>query len=145
MKRLTIWLGLSLTMLALPACAADDAQAVRDLIGTTFDTPHSKVVSDPVIVENDYAVADWVQGEKGGRALLHKQNGQWRITLCAGDWLKQADHLSKAGVPAATAHQLAQRLNEAESRLTPEQRAQFSRFKPEQAAAEHADHHGAHR
>lgn len=147
MTPLRILLALCLTTLAPLAAAADDAQAVRDLIGATFDTPHAKVASDPIIVEQDYAIADWVQGEKGGRALLRRKDGKWNITLCAGDWLKQADNMGKAGVPADAAAKLAQRLNEAESRLTPEQRAQFSRFKPEQPAANHAGHtdrHGSH-
>lgn len=125
------------------AVRADEAQPIRALIGATFDRPEARVVSDPVVIEEDYAVADWVQGGKGGRALLRKQRGQWLIALCAGDSLRSAEGLARAGVPREVARNLSQRLAQAERAVPPAQLELFSRFKPagDEVSAHHHGHH----
>jgi hypothetical protein len=80
-----------------------------------------------VVVAGDYAIADWSQGEMGGRALLRRKQ-QWSLILCAGDGIKSRDALVKAGVPADDAARLEQQLNSAEARLGSDEIAIFSKF-----------------
>ncbi|MEJ2795711.1 copper uptake system-associated protein [Iodobacter sp. LRB] len=49
-------------------------------------------------------IAGWLQGDKGGRALLKKNPHGWQTQLCAGE--VNATLLQQAGVPAGTAKQL---------------------------------------
>jgi hypothetical protein len=120
------------------AASADEADLIRDLIGSTFDRPDARVISDPIVIERDYALADWTQGDHGGRALLHKVGGRWQIDLCAGDSIRTSDGLIRSGVPAPVASPLAQRLVEAERELPPSLLSQFSSFKP---GLENRSHH----
>ena len=76
----------------------------------------------------DHAIADWMQGDMGGRALLRRKQASWVVTLCAGDAMKSSEALKTAGVPQPEAIQLARDLAVAESGLAPEQVAMFSRF-----------------
>jgi hypothetical protein len=116
---------------SLGATAADpsaDQTAIRHVLMSTFDKPEARLVVDPVVVVGAHAVAGWAQGERGGRALLSRQGTQWRITLCAGDGLKQASMLREAGLSAADADSLAKGLATAEAKLPAAQRAKFSTF-----------------
>jgi hypothetical protein len=71
------------------------------------------------------AIADWAQGEMGGRALLRNDHGAWTIILCAGDRIKTRDALVKAGVPLADAERLEKDLASAEAGLSPERARYF--------------------
>jgi hypothetical protein len=114
------------TGLAEPAGA--DATAISQLLHGTFDRPNESLSVGPVVVSGDHAIADWSQGDMGGRALLRRKQGGWVVTLCAGDAMKSSEALKTAGVPQPEAIQLARDLAVAESRLAPEQVAVFSRF-----------------
>lgn len=128
--------------LANPASASDDAVDIRAKINHEFDRPYAVVVIDPIVIEQGYAIADWVQNETGGRALLQQKSGQWTIMLCSGNALKQANKIVDAGVPRAAANQLARRLSDAEKNIPPEKIKQFGMFGMEkQARDEHAKHH----
>lgn len=135
--------GLLAAALLCPTASADPMQDIRALIGQTYDRPDAKVEIDPVIVVQDYAVANWVQGAQGGRALLKQAHGAWQILLCAGDGLRHTDGLVQAGVPKATAERLAQSLQAAEGQLDPARLKLFSLFGPAVAGpgAAHHDHH----
>ncbi len=127
------FIGLAATLLLLSAGAtatekASDASSIRALISTTYDQPDAKVHTDPVIVVGEHAVADWIQGKRGGRALLVREQGQWQVVLCAGDGLKHADTMVQAGVPADTAKAMAQKLSQAEKPLPASRRQQFDLF-----------------
>ncbi|HJW82506.1 MAG TPA: copper uptake system-associated protein [Acidiferrobacterales bacterium] len=124
------------------AGAADDAADIRALIGREFDRPGAAVVSDPIVSEREFALADWVQGEKGGRALLRKKDGRWAIMLCAGDEIREAGGMVKAGVPQPIASALASRLASAESNLPASQVKMFGRFGAEKRTH---DGHTGHR
>lgn len=119
-----------LCVLIAPALthAADDAGAIRQLIARTYDKPDSKVVTDPIALAGDHAVADWLQGDMGGRALLRRTAGQWQIVLCSGDALKSAKVLQESGVPASQARQLAERLAALERGLPHAVIARFDSF-----------------
>lgn len=133
LTRLLLQLGLSavIASASLGATAADgtaDQASIRRVLMTTFDKPEARLSVDPVVVIGDHAVAGWTQGERGGRALLLRHATEWRITLCAGDGLKQAKTLREAGIAPSDADALAKGLAIAEGKLPAAQRAKFSTF-----------------
>jgi len=144
------WMALILPVLGaihspLPALAHDDAHEIRSLIGSTWDKPDSKVVTDPIAISGDHAVASWTQGERGGRALLRREAKRWTVVLCSGDPLKAASTLEEAGVPHIDAQRIADDLAEAEARVPAARRAQFSLFEGLATIndmGEGKDHHG---
>lgn len=136
-----------------PAAAAaatpmSDAQAIEHSMKKLFDKPDAPLAVAPVSIEGDYAVAGWIQSNKGGRALLKKEKGQWSIQVCGGDGLKQASALVQTGMSRTTADRLAKKVDLAEAKLSAEQRNQLSMFegvvKVDQG--QHSPHgaHGAH-
>lgn len=129
--------------------SALEVQAVAQVLQGAYGRPDSPLSVEPVVVREDYAIAGWVQGALGGRALLSKQGGAWSIILCAGDAVREASYLAQTGMPSETATALAKALAAAEGRLPAERRAMFSRFGAtvfmNQAGAGHppADHDSA--
>jgi hypothetical protein len=121
-------IGLISAAACLSAHADDGSEAARRLLFETFDKPEARLFVDAVVVEGDSAVADWRQGELGGRAFLTRKGDAWSIALCAGDALKDAATLEKLGVPRTNAEALSRRLAAEEKRLTPEVIERFSRF-----------------
>ena len=118
------------------------AKPIRAVISKTYDQPGKPVKTDPVVVSGDHAVADWIQGNFGGRALLRREKGSWGIVLCAGDGLKQAQALVQAGVPKATAANLERQLAVAEKDLPADRLKLFSLFgTTEGTRAMHEQHH----
>jgi hypothetical protein len=107
-----------------------------------FDTPENPLSVDPVIILGDNAIAGWVQGEKGGRALLWRVDGQWQIRLCSGDALKDPKLLETAGIPSADAEALIAQLTAAESMLDPGVIAKFSSFEGTMMIEPGTGHHG---
>lgn len=130
----------------LAQSATDDATSISHLLHGMFDKPNEKLSVEPVLVSGDHAVADWTQGEMGGRALLRRQHRNWTIVLCAGDGIKSSEALVKVGVPAADARKLESEMIAAEAKLAPEHVAMFSRFEGlvmmdgNGSAAQHARH-----
>lgn len=110
-----------------PAANADTA-AIETLMRATWDRPDAPLDVGPVAVSGDHAVADWTQDEMGGRALLTKHEGQWRVVLCAGDSIRTAEGLEGVGVPDNTARALATQLANQERQTTPTRLAAISRF-----------------
>ena len=53
------------------ARAADspDEAGIRQVLMTTFDKPEARMQVEPIVVQAEHAVAGWIQGERGGRAL----------------------------------------------------------------------------
>lgn len=121
------------------ARAADEPAQIRALISHEFDRPGAKVATDPIVIEQEFALADWMQGKKGGRALLHNQHGRWTILLCSGDGVKKTAYLVSAGVPPQVAETLLNKLAGMEGNLPPAQVEMFGRFGAEQR--KHSDHH----
>lgn len=110
------------------ARADDGSEAARRLLFETFDKPESRLFVDAVVVEGDAAVADWRQGDLGGRAFLTRKNDAWTIALCGGDALKDSAALERLGVSKTRAEALSRRLAEEEKKLSPEIVERFSRF-----------------
>jgi len=113
---------------SLAADAASEQSAVRHVLMFQFDRPDARLQVDPVVVVGDAAVAGWVQGERGGRALLLRKAAQWRIVLCAGDALRDAKVLREAGVAPPAAERLAAALAASETRLPAAYRAKLALF-----------------
>ena len=103
----------ALAMSTALLCAIDhspalaDTAAIKSLIAATWDKPDARLLVEPVVEADGYAIASWTQGERGGRALLRQQDGEWRIVLCSGDPLTSAFFIAEAGISRATAEQLA--------------------------------------
>jgi hypothetical protein len=110
------------------ARADDGSEAARRLLFETFDKPELHLFVDAVVVEGDAAVADWRQGDLGGRAFLTRKNDGWTIALCGGDALKDSATLERLGVSKTHAEALSRRLEAEEKRLAPDVVEHFSRF-----------------
>lgn len=145
MNRRSLLLAAAVLGLAVPgasAAAPDDAAAIRHRMLALFDKPDQPLVVDPIAVSGDYAVASWTQGEIGGRALLRRDAGAWRIILCSGDGLTTAPLIRQAGAADAVAADLVGRLAAAEAAIDPARRARFSLFQGVVPVDDGGHHHG---
>ena len=105
-----------------------DEQSIELAMKTLFDNPDAPLKVAPVSIEGVYAVAGWIQSDRGGRALLKKKNGKWSIQVCGGDGLKQASSLTMTGMNQASANKLAQKIAAAEKKMPSEQLKKFALF-----------------
>jgi hypothetical protein len=138
---LLAWMAPTGATRAGAADAADsDTAAIIALMHETWDKPDSKLDVGPVVVETDHAVADWTQGERGGRALLRRVDGRWKVVLCSGDPLRDAANMAATGVPLEVATRLAERLATAEINLPALRRDLLSRFQGNVTMEEHKHH-----
>lgn len=142
-KPAPMFLALALGLIT-PAVAGDKLaeQEIRQVISTTYDKPEHKVETAPIAVDGDYAVADWVQGSRGGRALMHRVDGKWKIAACGADNLKDPKMLVEAGIAPKSAEHISRQLAHAEESLSPERQKLFSLFgtKDDPLTAEHHHH-----
>jgi copper(I)-binding protein len=132
---------------ALSADTRADQAAIRDLMRGAFDRPEAPLAVEPIVVQDDVAVAGWAQAETGGRALLRKTHGKWMLVLCSGDALKDSAALGQMGIAPAAAATLAKAVVAAERSLPPARLAMFSRFEGIVRMDESGDHppgHGGH-
>lgn len=135
---------------ATEARADDTSQqtaAIAALIKKTWEKPDQLITVEPVVFAGAHAVASWVQGARGGRALLKRDDQKaWSVVLCSGDGLKTADGMVSAGVPKDDAAALANDLALAEATVPQSQRALFSTFDAagDHAAHPHHDPHSSH-
>ncbi|MDX2308163.1 MAG: copper uptake system-associated protein [Hyphomicrobium sp.] len=116
---------------ATAVVAGQSPQATAEISTTLkhlFDRPEAPVEVDIVAASGSHAVASWVQGEKGGRALLRRDGSKWSILLCGGDGLRSAAGLTEAGVPSSDAETIANALAASEAALSPGRRALFASF-----------------
>lgn len=71
-----------------PAAHGTSAQAIEQVMKAQFDKPEAPLTVVPVTVEGDYAIAGWIQHDRGGRALLKAEGGNWtfgcaRVMACS--------------------------------------------------------------
>lgn len=123
--------------------AAADEAAILERMRATWDRPETPLDAGPVVVDGDWAVADWTQGRMGGRALLRREHGAWTTVLCAGDGIRGEQGLVEAGIPLVQARTLAARLATAEAREPADRLALMSTFNGivRMQGAAHGDHH----
>ncbi len=107
---------------------AGPQQQIRALISASYDRPGQKVDSAPIVIVNHHAIAAWVHGEKGGRALLRRVQGKWEIMVCGGDGLMDLSTLIDAGIAKQTASGLVAQLNKAEQSISAERGRRFGLF-----------------
>lgn len=130
MKRIFIAVAFTAS-LTISGCAphTDPSDAlIRDTLHRQFDQTGVTLELDPVLVSGDHALVDWSQGAMGGRALLRKHEGQWRVVLCAGDGIRSQAALEQAGVPSVNAGRLSEALARAEAGMAKERLQKLSRF-----------------
>lgn len=132
---------------APPAHADADEHAVAARMHATWDRPGVPLDMEPVVVQEDYAIAGWTQGAMGGRALLRRGNGGWVTVLCAGDGIRDAAGLAAVGMPPVQAAALATKLADAEKGMAAEKLALMASFHGivrMEAADEHASRQKEH-
>ncbi|WAC45264.1 copper uptake system-associated protein [Pseudomonas sp. SL4(2022)] len=133
----------SLLCCSVLVSAADQQQAIEQLMKHTWEKSGSVLEVAPITVVGSHAVAGWTQGDHGGRALLKQSATGWRVVMCAGDALLDLATLQDAGVPIEQAQPLNQAVLAAEAALTPQRRSQFGLFqglvRTDGAAAHHAE------
>ena len=124
---------LALLFFSAACFAQDDAKDIANLLSNTFDKPDAKIVSQPVVVEGSYAVADWIQDDHGGRALLSRQAYNWKIVSCGGVAISKKETMISAGIPEDQAIALEKKLASAEAPLGQHQIHLFNAFNGELA------------
>ncbi len=128
------------------APTGDAAVDITTKLKAMFETEGNPLAVEPVVVAGDWGIAGWTQDGKGGRALLKRKGEGWSIHLCSGDSLREAEVLTRIGIPASDANHLAHHLAEAEKSLPAETLALFASFEGtvmvEGAEGESGHHHG---
>lgn len=105
-----------------------DDGLIRQATETHFGSPQAPIDVGPVVISGDHAIADWTQGDFGGRALFERGSHGWGLLLCSGESIRRAENLKRAGVPAFNAERIAEQLAAAEVALPPERLARMRRF-----------------
>lgn len=138
-------IALAFALLAPASAAADDAAEIVHVIKHTWEKPDAIIQVAPVSIDGGYAVAGWVQGERGGRALL-KKSAAWRVVLCSGDGIRSAEGLRAAGVPDTVADTLSLKIASAEAAMPSADVAKFSLFEGSVPVTDdgHESHHHHH-
>lgn len=93
-----------------------------------WDTPQNPLTVGPVVVAGKYAIAGWIQGVKGGRALLYKNHENWQVLLCGGDALTKVDQLTQAGLDIRVANSLIKEFKKQEQQLSSQEIEKMSLF-----------------
>ena len=118
-----------------------DSQQIAHVMRAQFDKPDAPLKVHPVVVDGQFAVAGWMQANKGGRALLVKEKDKWTITVCGGDGLRDAKVLAQTGMGEVAAQSLASKVQAAEAKLSKTQLKQLALFQGE-LKIEHNNAHG---
>ena len=103
-------------------------EKIRELISKTFDQPNLKVEIAPIVIVGKVAIADWIQGQKGGRALLKRKHADWQIIACGGAGFKDANTIAASGISKEIANNIADQLRVAEAKLSPQKIKQLDSF-----------------
>jgi hypothetical protein len=129
MKTIFLIFSIMLILVVSPIVLADeDAHLIDHLIRQQWQKPDVKLEIAPIVVEGRYAIAGWVLGGRGGRALLRRGAHGWELFMCGGDDLTKPFVLQQSGIETTAATLLAQKLIAAEQVLSPHVRKQFSIF-----------------
>jgi hypothetical protein len=107
---------------------AESQGRIKALISKTFDQPNLKVQIAPIVIEGKVAIADWTQGQKGGRALLRRKHADWEIIACGGAGFKDPSAIASAGISKEIANNITAKLKTAEATLSPQKIKQLDSF-----------------
>jgi hypothetical protein len=125
MKQTLLMIGFILASLTTSVWADEQSDIVASM-KAVWDKSDNPLTVKPVIVSGDFAIAGWLQGEKGGRALLKKSHHGWQTQLCAGKITPAL--LKQAGVPETEAQQLLAQQTAAEKGLSQRDLSLLSSF-----------------
>lgn len=131
----------AITSCSISIAASTDQIEIINTISRIYDKPNLKVTTNPISINENFAIADWTQGDRGGRALLKKDNGHWAIITCGADEIKDLKNLKDAGISTNVAKALIEQLNQLEKSIDPNQIHLFSLFGTKNDP-KHAEHHG---
>ena len=106
----------------------EDATNITQVMLKQWDKPEKPLHVAPIVVAADYAMAGWTQGEKGGRALLHKHHENWQVLLCGGDALTKTEQLTQAGLSSETANALIKGFKQQSQQLSSQDIEKMSLF-----------------
>ena len=149
MKKTQLFVAVSL-IITLGQAYASSEEDVAKVISRIYDKPNQKVLTSSVAVVDKFAIADWTQGNRGGRALMKNINGQWAITACGADGIKELKNLKDAGIPTKTAEALISKLTQLEKSEDPKRLKMFSLFgtkddpKNKEESHHNHEHHHQH-
>lgn len=144
MRNILLFLTLTLG-LAFNLQAHDEVMAIESVLMETWDTPENPLVISPVVIVDAWAIASWTQGNRGGRALLNKDHkGDWMVSACGGDTMKNIDTLIDSGIPASKAKLLSRNITNSESKIPKERKALFSTFDGVLKMDNEVEHHQPH-
>ena len=114
--------------IAHPQTEAESQEKIKALISKTFDQPNLKVQTTPIVIEGKVAIADWTQGQKGGRALLRRKHADWEIIACGGAGFKDSSSIAAAGISKGIAQNITAKLSTAEASLSAQKIKQLDSF-----------------
>ena len=101
--------------------AADDTKeivAIEKAIKAQWDKPNNPIRVPVIVNHGDYAIADWIQEPRGGRALLRRDADNWQTIFCGDVLLSKKAHMINAGVPVSDAEYLEFGLAQAELNIS---------------------------
>lgn len=131
-----------ITVDAQPVDTAD-AQIIQ-VLKNQFERPVTPLDVPVVVVSGDYAVADWLQGNRGGRALLRHDSDGWHALMCSGVQFKSPQSLRQAGMQQEDAIHISQELSQKEQNLSVEQLKKIDGFQGIVDVLTQPEHHHEH-
>ena len=138
------WLLVTFVM-TVDAQPVDTAEAqIIQVLKSQFDRPVTPLEVAVVVVSGDYAVADWLQDNRGGRALLRHDADGWHTLMCSGAQFKSPQALRQAGVQEEDATRISQQLSQKEQSLTAEQLKKIDSFQGIVDVLTNPEHHHEH-
>jgi hypothetical protein len=114
---------------------------IISVIQTQWQQPNQPVYVPIVAISTPFAVADWIQDARGGRALLKLVDGHWQTLACGDAQIKNVFTLGKMGVPKSHAEVIVQKLNLNEVHLSKAQLALINSFSGVVNVEMHSHHH----
>jgi hypothetical protein len=128
--RIAVTMMALMMVVALGGCAASLSEEKAAIAQTLQNKYGSKeiVAVDPIVLRNEYAVADLVQGDIGARAVMQKRKGEWHVLVLTGQEARDAAYLLKIGVPQVEARALANLLVTSERQVPEERLVKLDRY-----------------
>jgi hypothetical protein len=126
MRRRVLSISVAVLLAACSASVEEEKGAIAAVLHAQYDNATVAAV-DPIVVRGDYAVAGWTRTDAGGRALLHKDKGDWKVVVNAGEEVRDAQFLVQAGMPETEAKALANVLIAKERSLSDQTLAMLDR------------------
>jgi hypothetical protein len=103
--------------------------AIEKVIKTQWDQPDHPIRVPVIVSRGYYAIVDWIQEPRGGRALLRRDDNKWQTIFCGDVLLSKKPHMISAGVPVSDAEYLEIALAQAESNASATEMALVNSFK----------------